>query len=393
MNNTKPELTIISQYLLGGVPSFHRNMLANMPQNNFEIKVIYLNPDFEEFTKSVEVNKNSNDVIFNYNDKKQFKLAHELSENISSKKGALVANFREELFSLYLFPKPSKTIYFICHDDSFIPLVKKYHYIIDIFITHNYTVYEAIQEMLKNRKEHIFFIPHGVNMPSLTRAENLDKPLNIVFLARHHVLKGIYDIPIINKKLVEKNIRVEWTILGNGNEREKFMEEVKTMPNFKFAIPDSNEEVLEILAKNDVYILPSRKDGLPVSLLEAMSVGCVPVISNFSEGIKKVVTPQIGYVLEVGNNDLFAEAICNLHINRNELELKSKNARNEIKNEYDIKIRAKQYFDLYENYITLKNTNHKSGFVSILANIYYFLELYNVKNKLFAIKNKIKFLS
>ena len=66
------------------------------------------------------------------------------------------------------------------------------------------------------------------------------------------------------------------------------------LSNFRFAKPETNNEVLEALKQCDLFILPSRKDGLPVALLEAMSVGCVPLVSAFSEGIREVVTPGIG---------------------------------------------------------------------------------------------------
>jgi glycosyltransferase involved in cell wall biosynthesis len=376
----KPELIIFSQNLLGGGASFHRNMINNKPANDFTIKIIYLDPSEGGFSKNPELNLNANDVLFTYGKESRYEVAQKLQRHISNTEGAIVTNLPEELFTLSLFPKREKTIYFICHDDGFIPLAQKYHYLIDVFIAHNYAIYETLQTLFPTRKERIYFIPHGVNVANARRSANTDKPLRIVFLARHHILKGIYDIPVINQRLADNNIRVEWTILGDGQERENFINQTSHLDNFKFSIPQNSEQVLATLAQNDIYILPSRKDGLPVSMLEAMSVGCVPIVSKFSEGIKKVVTSDIGYIIDVGRTDLFAETIAYLHTNRMVLEEKSSNAVRKIEEEYNIRLRAKQYFDLYAQYKSLKN--RRSFLFSAIARRVYFSPGFNGIKKL-----------
>ena len=67
--------------------------------------------------------------------------------------------------------------------------------------------------------------------------------------------------------------------------------------NFLFDTPTNTDGVLKHASNNDIFILPSRLDGLPVALLESMSVGLVPIISEFNPGIKKVVTEKEGYVV------------------------------------------------------------------------------------------------
>ena len=377
----KPELIIFSQNLLGGGASFHRNMINNKPDDFFDIKTIYLNPSEGNFTKSLESDGKKGDILFTYGNESQYQIAKRLQRYISDTEGAIVANLPEELFTLSLFPRPNKTIYFICHDDGFIDLAKKYHHLIDIFIAHNFTVYETLQKILSPRIKDIHFIPHGVSITDIRRNENYNNPLQIVFLARHHILKGIYDIPLINQQLIENNIKVEWIILGDGQERENFIVQTKHLDNFKFSIPENTKKLLDILSKTDIYILPSRKDGLPVSLLESMSVGCVPIVSNFSEGIKKVVTDNIGYVLDIGNIDLFTQTIIHLHNNRPELEYKSNNAVKTIEKNYDIRVRAKEYFDLYAQYKSLKINNYDKKQLLILKikRLYYFLGVNKLK--------------
>jgi len=340
---------------MGGGSSFHRNMLANKPDEFFDIKCIYLDPLHWAAARSTDLVLKENDLIFAFDDEPEYETAKNLSQHISNRKGAIVANLPQELQSLNFFWKPRKTVYFICHDIGFLYLCKKYDYLIDVFIAHNEQVYQDIIKLLPHRKKEVYFIQHGVALQNFSKPENLNENLNIVFLARHVKIKGIYDLPKIDDDLKSKNIKVNWTILGDGEERENFIETVKNRNNFTFQIPKNTDEIIEILKKQDIYILPSSHDGLPVSMLEAMSVGCVPIIYNFSEGIKKVVTPEIGAVLELNNFLGISEFIQKLHLDRSLLSQMSLNGIKKVKFEFDIRKQANEYFKLYKNFEKLKS--------------------------------------
>jgi glycosyltransferase involved in cell wall biosynthesis len=85
-----------------------------------------------------------------------------------------------------------------------------------------------------------------------------------------------------------------------------------------------------------------------------MSVGCVPVISAFNEGIRKVVTEDIGFVLPVEQLSLFAGAIEHLHNNRNELAQRKERAYKKVKEDFNAIVQSRKYFDLFSNYSKLK---------------------------------------
>jgi len=354
IQESKPELVVISQNLLGGGTSFNRNMLAHFPTDVFRIRCIYLNLVNWNGAKAQDIRLNPDDVSFTYGNEPVTVTAAKLAQVIGDTEGAVVSNLETELISLDLHPNRNKTVYFICHDDGFLPLAIKYQSLIDVFIAHNITVYNDLLASVGKRNKDIFFIQHGVKIPSYQRLFSRDKNLRLVFLARHYTYKGIYDLPVIDQLLRQKGIQADWTILGDGPERASFMEKVEGLSNFRFYIPPTAEEVLEILKEQDVFILPSRMDGLPVALLESMSVGCVPVIGNFSEGIKKVVSSDIGFVLPAGENELFAEKIALLAENRQLLEDLSANSVRKIKEEFDIEKQAMEYFKLYSKYRQFK---------------------------------------
>lgn len=352
--NTKPELIVISQNLMGGGSSFHRNMVENRPDDFFDIKCIYLDP-LNWIAKRLENYKyGENDVVFVFGNESEREMAKRLNKCISNRNGAIVANLPEELITIDYFPKSNKTVFFICHDKGFLYLTQKYCDLIDVFIAHNIEIYGRLLKILPKRRNDIYYIPHGVQIQNYRRTKNENLKLRLVFLARHVKLKGIYDLPKIDDALLENGVEVEWTILGDGEERTKFMNEVSHRGNFLFFTPENTSGVIEILKNQDIYILPSSHDGLPVSLLEAMSVGCVPMVYNFSEGIKEVITNDIGYVVDINDIGSITKNIILLNNNRNLLFDFGQNSMRKIKNDYNIKIQAEKYFSLYKNYESLK---------------------------------------
>jgi hypothetical protein len=59
-----------------------------------------------------------------------------------------------------------------------------------------------------------------------------------------------------------------------------------------------------------VFILTSAYEGLPVSLLEAMGRGCVPVVTAIESGIPEVITDGVnGFTVGIGDISAFADRL------------------------------------------------------------------------------------
>ena len=108
------------------------------------------------------------------------------------------------------------------------------------------------------------------------------------------------------------------------------------------------------LAGHDVFVLPTRVEGLPVALLEAMGAGVVPVVSNILSGVPEVVTAGVtGLLPEVGDIDGFADAIARLAADRGWLERFSDAGRQLVTSRFDIRDRVSDYQVLYARYAEL----------------------------------------
>ena len=113
----------------------------------------------------------------------------------------------------------------------------------------------------------------------------------------------------------------------------------------------TNADVVRLLAEHDVLVLPTRHEGLPVAVLEAMSAGVVPVVSNIDSGVPDVVTNgQNGCLPTVGDVSAFADSVARLSRDRVMLESLSVAARETVRARFDVYERTAAYQTLYARY-------------------------------------------
>jgi glycosyltransferase involved in cell wall biosynthesis len=354
---TKPELIVFSQNKMGGVQNFYYNLLSHDPYNAFDTRWIFdENDDFKDARLPAPYNC-CEEIVFKSDVKSPEKLletAARLIKLISKRSGVVLSNFDLELITLHLYRRIQKTVIYICHDKWYLDNAVKYDFLIDAYIAHNIAFYHKLRELLPARLNDIYYLPYGIVPSAKKRTKNLGGALKIVIACRMVREKGIWDLPVIDGLLKEKNIRPVWTLIGDGPDKANLQAAMPADCNVTFHTFQHNEDVVKEMAGNDIFILPSRLDGLPVALLESMSAGCVPIISKFNDGITDVVTEDIGFVLSVGDNNAFAESIARLHNDRKLLEQKSKAAIRKVEDEYHIDKRAKDYYDLFLKYRSLK---------------------------------------
>ncbi len=95
--------------------------------------------------------------------------------------------------------------------------------------------------------------------------------------------------------------RIHWVHIGDGPERERVEEIIKTFPeNIRatFLGNISHDDVMKYYCSHnvDLFINVSESEGIPVSIMEAISFG-VPVIATDVGGTREIVTEQVGDLL------------------------------------------------------------------------------------------------
>ena len=139
------------------------------------------------------------------------------------------------------------------------------------------------------------FIPNGVVRPQIREADiikqkyGLEKDSYILFLGRLVPEKGLrYLIEAFKKVKTDKKL----VIAGGSSDTEEFTNELKKMAEndrrILFTGFIRGQELDEIYSNAYIYTLPSDLEGMPLSLLEAMSYGNCCLVSDIEECVSVV---------------------------------------------------------------------------------------------------------
>lgn len=139
-----------------------------------------------------------------------------------------------------------------------------------------------------NRNTH--FIPNGITQPDIFDSKiisskyNLNKDSYFLFLGRIVPEKGIhYLIDAYSEVKTDKKL----VIAGGASDTDSYYEELRKKAsnneNIIFTGFVQGQELEELYSNAYVYVLPSDLEGMPLSLLEAMSYGNCCLTSDIEE--------------------------------------------------------------------------------------------------------------
>lgn len=185
-----------------------------------------------------------------------------------------------------------------------------------------------------------FVLPNAVKIPKL-ELENKYQPratINITFLGHIGSRKGVWDLLHAVKKLVENEYPVNLLIGGNG-EVDKLKQEVIGLgieKNIQYLGWISDEEKDLLLRKTDIFVLPSYGEGMPMSVLEAMSYA-IPVITTRVGGIPELVKDhETGFLINPGDKKSLVNKLENLINSREYRDRIGKQARSSIASNHNL---------------------------------------------------------
>ncbi|MFZ5829039.1 MAG: glycosyltransferase family 4 protein [Planctomycetota bacterium] len=166
-------------------------------------------------------------------------------------------------------------------------------------------------------------------------------PLKLIYSGRIvQYQKRVLDLPLIVAAAESRGVPVRLTVVGVGHDADESAFRRAACPwiqkgviELKGTLP--NEQVLREYGEHDVFLMPSEFEGMPMSLLEAMVAGCVPVVSAVRSGIPEVIRDGWnGYALPIGDVAGFAKRLEDLHSDREMLRRLSEAARGTVRERF-----------------------------------------------------------
>ncbi|KWW14058.1 glycosyl transferase [Peribacillus simplex] len=168
--------------------------------------------------------------------------------------------------------------------------------------------------------------------------------LNVRYKGQQYIIEAI-------SKLKNEGIHCEYQLVGWGDSsylREK-AEEFGVVDQVKFIGTLPHEQVFSWIDKIDIYAQPSKQEGLPRALIEAMNRGC-PAIGASSGGIPELLEEE--YVFSKGRKNI--DEICKILKNYSTEKMKEQAKRNfseskQYNKELIQKRRESLFFELMKN--------------------------------------------
>ena len=224
------------------------------------------------------------------------------------------------------------------------------------------------------------FISNGVNKPEIIKADLITKKFNlkkddyILFLGRIVPEKGIhYLIDAYNEANVDKKLVIAGAASDTDTYFTELKEKAKDNKNIIFTGFVQGQMLEELFSNAYIYCLPSDLEGMPLSLLEAMSYGNCCLTSDIKECSE--VLQDKGVTFKKGNVKDLAKQINRL-CSTKEVEQYKENAQDYILDKYNWDNVVNKTIDLYKespNDKTKKQKKKKKKMINFLILILFYI--------------------
>lgn len=224
-------------------------------------------------------------------------------------------------------------------------------------------VTDSLQNKFKITPAKIHTIKNGIEIDKFTKNKNkfLKDKLNIAddttvigIIANFRKIKNhIFLLKAFNE-LLQKDNKVKLLLIGKGfkndpenteGEIRKFIYEKKI--DKKVLLLGHRSDIPALLSIIDIFCLTSKKEGLPLSILEAMAAG-IPIVGTDVEGIRDVIcNGENGFLVKLDDVSGLKDILYVLINNKSLIDKLGRNSKNIAKEFYSLDYCIRGYEDLF----------------------------------------------
>lgn len=364
----KKIVCVVPSLARGGAEKMALDLVTYLDKNSFDVILISLYSDKGEFFNKLASDRG---VDVYYLDKKpgfDFKAAYKLSKLLTSIKPDVI---HTHLYSsIYCIPWISfyaKEILWIhtVHNIASKELPRPYLKIMNYFYRNEMALPIGISDEIRKTistqyhlEEHsVPLIYNGIDTAyfspeTLIENEDIGKEQEILIscVARFNTQKNHKLLIEAFKDAQNKYPNIKLVLIGDGHLRKDIEKQIESydLKNKVILNGDSND-VLTWLRKTDIFVLSSDYEGLPLSLLEAMSVG-LPVVATGVGGVTDVlVNGREGIIVPPKNSKELSNALVTLASNKERRSIMGQKAREKAL-EFDVRKMSEKYGEIYKKY-------------------------------------------
>ncbi len=195
----------------------------------------------------------------------------------------------------------------------------------------------------------ILVIPNGIDTRAFEAHRYSSTPRHIMMIACLREEKRIDVLVRSMPRILERHPDARLTLAGDGTCREALTTLVRELGvGERVTFLGHRDDVPALLQDADVFVLPSRSEAFPNSIMEAMAAG-VPVVASDVGGIPELVRDQVtGRLVPPGNVDALSNALLTLLGNPQQVEEFGRAGRRVIEQTYSFDRMVEQFQTLYD---------------------------------------------
>ncbi|MFW9930783.1 MAG: glycosyltransferase family 4 protein [Candidatus Thorarchaeota archaeon] len=159
--------------------------------------------------------------------------------------------------------------------------------------------------------KNIEVVPNGVSKEFFIKRNKIcnKKNYNLLFVGR---LSPQKNLPFLIKSISQLKNKVTLNIVGDGEEKENIHKLIKdnNFKNIKMHGYKKGEELIRFYKESDLFLITSEKEGLSLSMLEAMAAS-LPVVGLDVPGVRELIH-DCGVLVSKKSEKEYAKTIDNI---------------------------------------------------------------------------------
>jgi glycosyltransferase involved in cell wall biosynthesis len=178
--------------------------------------------------------------------------------------------------------------------------------------------------------------------------KNTTESFTVGLVARFRPQKRVDRWVEVAHEVQKLNPTIKFLMVGDGPDDAMLREKIKELGmEGKIELPGMLPDTVAAFKQMHIFLLTSDFEGLPLALMEAMSTGCVPVVSDVG-GIKQVCFEGFGYKFNKFETKQIASVIAGYASDPKQFKQESMKARAFVEKNYSLAKQVEEIINLYK---------------------------------------------